>query len=293
MPSHSSLIVGDGGFRADGSGVQAVEPEILRRAIEKVDGVEMRAVKRGHPLFGPACELIRAEALIRIDCDPPLPIGLLALGQRKSIESRCAPRVRTADVPWSKSCGYDPQVVDEPAEVLTSHPAAELAARWASHLQHDRRCSLHTVRAYTATAHRLIAFLGVHRGQPIGPSDLLKVSAADMRAFLARRRSEGLGASSAARELSGVRAFLKYAADAGGKPCAAAADQGTTEAAHTSSPSRARRSARTCRERCGGGERAVDRCARSRNPASAIWCGSACCRGIVVDGADVARRRDP
>ncbi len=79
-----SLIVGDGGFRADGSGVQAVEPEILRRAIEKVDGVEMRAVKRGHPLFGPACELIRAEALIRIDCDPPLPIGLLALGQRKT-----------------------------------------------------------------------------------------------------------------------------------------------------------------------------------------------------------------
>jgi hypothetical protein len=44
----------------------------------------MRAVKRGHPLFGPACELIRAEALIRIDCDPPLPIGLLALGQRKT-----------------------------------------------------------------------------------------------------------------------------------------------------------------------------------------------------------------
>lgn len=37
-----------------------------------------------------------------------------------------------------------------------------------------------------------------------------------MRAFLARRRSEGLGASSAARELSGVRAFLKYAATQAG-----------------------------------------------------------------------------
>ena len=79
-----SLIVGDRGFRADGSGVQTVEPEILRRAIEKVDGVDMRSVKRGHPLFGPACELIRAEALIRIDCEPPLPVGLLALGQRQS-----------------------------------------------------------------------------------------------------------------------------------------------------------------------------------------------------------------
>jgi uncharacterized protein YigA (DUF484 family) len=42
----------------------------------------MRTVTRGHPLFGPACDLIRAEALIRIDCEPPLPTGLIALGQR-------------------------------------------------------------------------------------------------------------------------------------------------------------------------------------------------------------------
>jgi hypothetical protein len=77
-----SLIVGEQGFRADGNGVQIVEPQILQRAIEQVDGVEMRTVARGHPLFGPACDLIRAEALIRIDCDPPLPTGLIALGQR-------------------------------------------------------------------------------------------------------------------------------------------------------------------------------------------------------------------
>jgi uncharacterized protein YigA (DUF484 family) len=80
-----SLIVGDQGFRADGGGVQAVEPEILRRAINQVDGVEMRTVERGHPLFGPACDLIRAEALIRIDCERPLPCGLLALGQRAEL----------------------------------------------------------------------------------------------------------------------------------------------------------------------------------------------------------------
>jgi uncharacterized protein YigA (DUF484 family) len=77
-----SLIVGDQGFRADGTGVQLVEPQMLLRTIEQVDGVAMRTVERGHPLFGPACDLIRAEALIRIDCEPPLPIGLIALGQR-------------------------------------------------------------------------------------------------------------------------------------------------------------------------------------------------------------------
>jgi uncharacterized protein YigA (DUF484 family) len=80
-----SLIVGDQGFRADGSGVQQVDSAILRRAVERVATVEMRTVERGHPLFGPACDLIRAEALIRIECDPPLPSGLLALGQRAAL----------------------------------------------------------------------------------------------------------------------------------------------------------------------------------------------------------------
>ena len=80
-----SLIVGNQGFRADGNGVQMVEPQILERAIAQVDPVVMRTVERGHPLFGPACDLIRAEALIRIDCEPPLPVGLIALGQRAEL----------------------------------------------------------------------------------------------------------------------------------------------------------------------------------------------------------------
>ena len=80
-----SLIVADKGFRADGSGVQCVDPALLQRTIDRVDNVEMRTVQRGHPLFGPACDLIRAEALVRIDCEPPLPRGLLALGQRAEL----------------------------------------------------------------------------------------------------------------------------------------------------------------------------------------------------------------
>ena len=77
-----ALVIGDKGFRADVNGVQQVEPQLLQRSIEQVNGVAMRTVKRGHPLFGPACDLIRAEAVIRIECEPPLPVGLIALGQR-------------------------------------------------------------------------------------------------------------------------------------------------------------------------------------------------------------------
>lgn len=80
-----ALIIGDKGFRADGNGVQLVEPRLLERSVREVNGVEMRTVGRGHPLFGPACDLIRAEALVRIDCEPPLPSGLLVIGQRAEL----------------------------------------------------------------------------------------------------------------------------------------------------------------------------------------------------------------
>ncbi|WP_294123596.1 tyrosine recombinase XerC [Sphingomonas sp.] len=88
--------------------------------------------------------------------------------------------------------------------------------RWTSYLANDRRRSPHTVRAYVATAHRLIEFLGRYRGEEIGRFSLLNVHATDLRAFLADRRGEGLGASSAAREMSAVRAFLTFAAEAQG-----------------------------------------------------------------------------
>ena len=69
------------------------------------------------------------------------------------------------------------------------------------------------MRAYVATAHRLIDFLGRHHGEEIGRFTLLNLHASDLRAFLADRRGSGLGASSAAREMSAVRAFLIFAAE--------------------------------------------------------------------------------
>ena len=77
-----ALVVGEQGFRADADGVQFVAPQLVEKAMAGIDGVEMRNVGRGHPLFGPACSLIRSEALVRIDAERPLPFGLLALGQR-------------------------------------------------------------------------------------------------------------------------------------------------------------------------------------------------------------------
>jgi integrase/recombinase XerC len=102
------------------------------------------------------------------------------------------------------------------ADTLAHHPATAIALRWQDHLTRDRRRSVHTVRAYAATAHRLIQFLGGHLGESVGSDHLRALQPADLRAFLARRRGEGLGNNSASRELSAVRGFLTFAAtDAG------------------------------------------------------------------------------
>lgn len=77
-----SLFAGGKGMRADASGMQFVDPRLIEKSMADLDGVVLRAVERGHPLFGPACDLIRAEALVRLESEPPLPSGLLALGQR-------------------------------------------------------------------------------------------------------------------------------------------------------------------------------------------------------------------
>jgi integrase/recombinase XerC len=105
------------------------------------------------------------------------------------------------------------------ADPLEDHPARGLALRWQQHLAQNRRRSPHTVRAYGATAHRLIHFLGPHLGGSVDGAALRGLTASDLRAFLTRRRAEGLGASSAARELSAVRNFLAFvAAEQGGEP---------------------------------------------------------------------------
>lgn len=73
------------------------------------------------------------------------------------------------------------------------------------------------MRAYCGSAHRLIFFLGGFRGESIDQAALVGLSASDLRAFLAARRSDGLGPASAARELSAVRRFLAYAAEQQGE----------------------------------------------------------------------------
>jgi integrase/recombinase XerC len=88
---------------------------------------------------------------------------------------------------------------------------ASLIAEYSAFLTDNRRMSPHSVCAYQATAERLTSFLELHWGGPADRTALTKISAADLRSFLADRRGDGLTNRSTARELSAVRHFLRFA----------------------------------------------------------------------------------
>ena len=86
-----------------------------------------------------------------------------------------------------------------------------LLTEYLAFLTDNRRMSSHSVRAYYATADRLTGFLQSHWGGEVTRVTLQKISSADMRAFLADRRGDGLTNRSTARELSAARHFLRFA----------------------------------------------------------------------------------
>jgi len=88
--------------------------------------------------------------------------------------------------------------------------AQTIITAFSDHLRDDRRRSVHTVRAYVTTAERFCAFLMEHIGGGVGAAEIKALKQADLRSYLAYRRGEELTNNSAARELSALRAFLKF-----------------------------------------------------------------------------------
>lgn len=83
---------------------------------------------------------------------------------------------------------------------------ADILEAWGGHLAQARRRSPHTVRAYVATAARLLDSLG----DTDWPA-LARMDGPSLRNQLASRRADGIGNASAARELSALKSFLAFA----------------------------------------------------------------------------------
>ena len=83
---------------------------------------------------------------------------------------------------------------------------ADFLEAWGRHLVEGRRRSPHTVRAYLATAARLLDAIDVADWQAVA-----RLDAGALRAQLASRRADGIGNVSAARELSALKGFIAFA----------------------------------------------------------------------------------
>ena len=94
-------------------------------------------------------------------------------------------------------------------------------AAWAMHLSAERRLSDHTLDAYRRDVRQFCDFFIVARARPFAPADLAALTPADIRAFMAARRSEGIGNRALMRSLAGIRSFVRFLERQEGLKCGA------------------------------------------------------------------------
>ncbi|WP_293860189.1 tyrosine recombinase XerC [uncultured Alsobacter sp.] len=91
--------------------------------------------------------------------------------------------------------------------------APDLAAalvRWRRHLASERRLSPKTLESYERDVRQFASFLAERDGTPPDLPSISRLKPADLRAFMAGRRSEGIGSRSLMRNLAGVRSALRF-----------------------------------------------------------------------------------
>ena len=81
---------------------------------------------------------------------------------------------------------------------------------WLRDLGSVRRLAPKTLEAYGRDLGQFMAFLCGHMGGPVSLEALKDLRGADIRAFMAQRRSESLGSRSLARVLSALKSFFSF-----------------------------------------------------------------------------------
>jgi integrase/recombinase XerC len=99
------------------------------------------------------------------------------------------------------------KAADEPA--FAAPDLARELTRWLSHLSAERRMSDNTCEAYRRDVWQFLAFLCQHHGARVSLKSFGKLTPADVRAFMASRRAQGIGGRSLMRALAGARSFAR------------------------------------------------------------------------------------
>lgn len=96
------------------------------------------------------------------------------------------------------------------ARFRASPEIAEEAAAWLRYLAGERCASRHTVDGYARDLAFFLDFLTEHHGARPDAAALKGMQPGDLRAFLAKRRNDGLESRSLLRALAAVRNFLRF-----------------------------------------------------------------------------------
>lgn len=89
--------------------------------------------------------------------------------------------------------------------------AADVARAWLTWLRAEKRMALKTLEAYGRDFMQFTGFMGEHFGAAPTLADLRDLPLMDFRSFLAHRRSDGIAARSAARQVSALKSFFGFA----------------------------------------------------------------------------------
>ncbi|MBI4921782.1 MAG: tyrosine recombinase XerC [Devosia nanyangense] len=87
--------------------------------------------------------------------------------------------------------------------------SAQLKA-WLRDLGAVRRLAPKTLEAYQRDVGQFFSVLGPHTGGAVSLETLAEMRGADLRAFMARRREDGVEARSLARALSAIKSFFRF-----------------------------------------------------------------------------------
>ena len=99
---------------------------------------------------------------------------------------------------------------------MISPGLADALERWLAEIAAVGGRSDNTVEAYRADVAAFLVFIQNYHGDQAGRASLARLTARDMRAWMAHARGRGLGARSLARALSAVKTFLRWASEADG-----------------------------------------------------------------------------
>jgi integrase/recombinase XerC len=83
-------------------------------------------------------------------------------------------------------------------------------AHWLAYLGAERRMSPKTLEAYRRDVGQFLGFMAEHLGGTPSLKQLAQLTPADIRAFMAARRADGLGNRSLMRALAGARSFARF-----------------------------------------------------------------------------------